>query len=320
MQIRSLKIGTRGSALALAQAHEVRNALLRAHKLPQEAIEIVPISTRGDRILNQSLNALGGKGLFTQEIEAALLEKRIDMAVHSAKDMPAVLPKGLYLSAYLRREDPRDVFIGRSCENLADMPPNAVIGTSSIRRGAFLRRLRPDLKIMLLRGNVQTRLKKLAAGAADGTFLAYAGLKRLGLAHKATEILSAEQFIPAPAQGVIAVESRIGDKTANSLLAKINHAETAVTTACERSFMAQLDGSCRTPLGAYAQLCGRKLHLRGAVLTPDGTIFHEIITAAETEDCAAGSAALKAARAFGKKAAVMLKKQAGDQFFSGWEI
>jgi len=305
----SLKIGTRSSALALAQAEQVRAALLRCHALPPHEIAIIPMSTRGDRLTDQPLALLGGKGLFTQEIEAALLAGQIDLAVHSAKDMPAALPKGLHLSAFLPREDPRDAFIGRGGKTLAELPPGALIGTSSTRRRAQLGRLRPDLRPVLLRGNVQTRLAKLAQGAADGTFLAYAGLKRLNLAAAATEILPLEQFVPAPGQGVIAVESRQNDHRIDTLLAPIHDRKTAVTTLCERSFMAALDGSCRAPLGAYARLEGATVHLHGLILADDGRLGYEIRQ----------SGAAETAAELGSSAAAALRAQAGEEFFAGWQ-
>ncbi|KAA6406059.1 hydroxymethylbilane synthase [Candidatus Tokpelaia sp.] len=309
MQRASLKIGTRGSALALAQAQSVRTALLHSHGLPPQNVEIIPISTQGDRLADRPLDLIGGKGLFTQEIEAALAAGRIDIAVHSAKDMPAVLPQGLHLSVFLPREDPRDAFIGRWVTKLADLPAAAKIGTSSIRRRAQLGRLRPDLQIVLLRGNVQTRLEKLIKEGIDGIFLAYAGLKRLGLSAKATEILPLDRFVPAPGQGVIAVESRKNDKRVDALLAPLNDRKTCIETACERSFMAALDGSCRTPLGAYAQLNGEKLHIHGIILAPNGAIFHEIRT----------SGALEEAIFLGEQAAAELKARAGAGFFADWK-
>lgn len=308
MQKPLLKIGTRSSALALAQARQVRDSLLSAHNLPAAAVEIVPMSTQGDRAQNIALSALGGKGLFTQEIEAALLAKEIDLAVHSAKDMPAELPAGLTLSTFLKREDPRDAFIGRKVKTLAELPRGAKIGTSSIRRQALLRRLRPDIEIILFRGNVQTRLEKLRAGSVDGTFLAYAGLKRLNLAEAATEILPAHLFIPAPGQGIITVESRIGDAATEALLTPLNDRDTAIAAICERSFMAALDGSCRTPLGAYAELRGETLNLRAIILSPDGKTSHESETKGRVSEAAA----------LGRQAAAELRARAGADFFTAW--
>ncbi len=211
MQTDVVKIGTRGSALAVAQAAEVRARLMAAHGLPEEAFEIVVISTSGDRIQDRPLSQAGGKGLFTKEIEEAMLDGRIDLAVHSSKDMPTVLPDGLEISAFLEREDVRDVFIGRSIAKLEDLPQGAKLGTSSLRRQALVLRLRPDLDVGMFRGNVQTRLRKLEEGVAEGTLLALAGLNRLGMPHIATEVMDPERFPPALGQGAICIESRIGD-------------------------------------------------------------------------------------------------------------
>jgi len=221
MQTDLLRIRTRGSALALAQAEETRARLMAAHGLPQEAFEIVVISTSGDRIQDRPLSEAGGKGLFTKEIEEALLSGAIDIAVHSSKDMPTVLPEGLELSCFLEREDVRDAYIGRAASRLLDLPHNAVIGSSSLRRQALIRRLRPDIDVVLYRGNVQTRLRKLGEGVVDATLLANAGLKRLGLGHVVTELLPVETFPPAPGQGAICIESRIGDRAVIGNWAKI---------------------------------------------------------------------------------------------------
>ncbi|RVC42840.1 hydroxymethylbilane synthase, partial [Mesorhizobium sp. M4B.F.Ca.ET.088.02.2.1] len=203
----SLKIGTRGSPLALAQAHETRTRLMAAHGLPEQAFEIVVISTSGDRIQDRPLSEAGGKGLFTKEIEEAMLAGRIDIAVHSSKDMPTLLPEGLEISAFLPREDARDAFIGKAAKTIAELPRGARVGSSSLRRQALIRRMRPDLEVVMFRGNVQTRLRKLDEGVADGTILAYAGLKRLGLGDVVTDLMSLEQFPPAPGQGAICIES-----------------------------------------------------------------------------------------------------------------
>ena len=227
MQTEVLKIGTRGSALALAQARETRARLMAAHGLPEQAFEIVVISTSGDRILDRPLAQAGGKGLFTKEIEEALIDGRIDIAVHSSKDMPTALPEGLELSAFLEREDVRDAFVGRAAPRLAELPHGAVVGSSSLRRQALIRRLRPDIEVVTFRGNVQTRLRKLEEGEVAGTLLAYAGLRRLDLADVVTELLPAKDFPPAPGQGAICIEARVGDGRASDLLAAIGHAPTA---------------------------------------------------------------------------------------------
>src|SRR5882724_9923879 len=227
MQTSVIRIGTRGSALALAQAVETRSRLMAAHGLPEQAFAIEPISTSGDRIQNRPLSEAGGKGLFTKEIEEALIAGSIDLAVHSSKDMPTVLPDGLVLSAFMEREDPRDVFISRKAKSVAGLPRGATVGTASLRRQAMMKRLRPDLVIVPLRGNVETRLRRLDEGVADATLLAFAGLKRLGLADAATAVLDVDEFLPAVGQGAIGVETRDGDKPTRDLLAAINHADTA---------------------------------------------------------------------------------------------
>jgi len=308
MQTPALRIGTRSSALALAQAHEVRARLMEAHNLPASAFDIVPMSTAGDRIAGCSLAEIGGKGLFTAEIEAALQKGCIDIAVHSTKDMPAVLPNHLHLSVFLKREDPRDAFIGRTAGHLRDLPRGTRVGSSSIRRQALIRRIRPDLDIVLLRGNVQTRLARLEQGAVDGTFLALAGLKRLGLAAVATEIMEPEHFLPAPGQGAIVIESRVGDGNIDARIRPLADAITHCEIACERVFMAVLDGSCRTPLCGLARVRGDEIYLFGMIITPDGTVFHEVKLHGRVHDAAE----------IGRQAAEKLRKDAGSAFFEGW--
>ncbi len=301
-------IGTRGSALALAQAEETRRRLMAAHGLPAEAFEIVPISTSGDRIQDRPLAEAGGKGLFTKEIEEALLAGRIDLAVHSSKDMPTQLPEGLELAAFLPREDPRDVFIGRNGAGLAALRPGATVGSSSLRRQALVRRLRPDVTVATFRGNVQTRLRKLEEGMVDGTLLALAGLRRLGLEHVASEIMPLDAFPPAPGQGAIGIETRIGDSRMAGLLAPIAHAETAAALACERSFLATLDGSCRTPIAGHARIEDGQLAFHGLIITPDGTRAHEIRRAGLPAEAAA----------IGQAAGAAIREEAGPDFFVGW--
>lgn len=308
MQTEVLRIGTRGSALALAQAHETRARLMVAHGLPEEAFEIVVISTSGDRILDRPLSEAGGKGLFTKEIEEALLAGRIDIAVHSSKDMPTRLPEGLELSAFLEREDVRDAFIGRAAPRLAELPQGATVGSSSLRRQALIRRLRPDLDVVTFRGNVQTRLRKLEEGQVAGTLLAHAGLRRLGLAGIVTELLPLETFPPAPGQGAICIESRIGDARTLALLAAIGHEATARALACERAFLAALDGSCRTPVAGLARIDGDRLAFSGMILTPDGREVHEI----EADGRAADAARI------GAEAGQRIRDKAGPGFFAGW--
>ncbi|MGE0232908.1 MAG: hydroxymethylbilane synthase [Flavobacteriaceae bacterium] len=271
-----IRIGTRGSALALAQAHEVRARLIATGAADEGAIEIVEIKTTGDRITDRPLSEAGGKGLFTKELEEALFDRRIDFAVHSAKDMPTVLPEGLGIAAFLPREDVRDAFICYAHESLAEVPAGAVIGTASLRRQAQLRRQRPDLKVALLRGNVITRLEKVKAGEFAGAILATAGLRRLGLEAEIRAMLPVDAFLPAVGQGAICIESRLGDTKTEALLASIHDHETAAALTCERAFLGVLDGSCRTPIAGHAKLAGDRLRFRGQVLSPDGTQSFEV--------------------------------------------
>lgn len=269
-----LRLGTRGSPLALAQARIVRDALATAHPslAAPDAVEIVAIRTTGDKAQDRPLAEIGGKGLFTEEIEKALGDKRIDIAVHSLKDMPTFLPPGLTLGAVLEREDPRDVLFSRSGGGIGDLPKGAQVGTASLRRQALLLSRRPDLKIGPLRGNVETRLRKLQEGQVDATVLALAGLKRLGRAIEGGVILSLDDMLPAPAQGAICVESRASDARVVALLAAIDHRASAIAVTCERALLAALDGSCRTPIAGLAVLDARGgLHLRGLVALPDGS-------------------------------------------------
>ena len=270
LQARIIRIGTRGSALALAQAHEVRGRLMAAHKLPDTAFEIVVIKTSGDIILDRPLAEVGGKGLFTKEIEEALLARTIDLAVHSMKDMQTALPPGLTLGAVLPREDVRDAFISFKYPSLAAMPAGARVGTSSLRRQAQVKRLRPDLEVVGFRGNVQTRLNKLRDGVADATFLACAGLNRLGLAQHITARVAAEDMLPAVAQGAIGIETRADDEATADLVAPMNDAATALCVTAERAFLARLEGNCRTPIAGLATLDGGRLRMRGVLLSPDG--------------------------------------------------
>jgi hydroxymethylbilane synthase len=301
-----LRIGTRGSPLALAQARQVRSALAAAHGVSEEALALLPIRTSGDRIQDRPLADAGGKGLFTKEIEEALLAREIDLAVHSAKDMPTVLPGGLVLSAYLEREDVRDAFISDKAKTLADLAAGAVVGTGSLRRQALVKRAQPALIVVPLRGNVETRLKKLEAGAMDATILALAGLKRLGLTDKATAVLDIETFLPAVGQGAIAIETRADDTHARSLVAAIDHADTATALAAERAFLAVLDGSCRTPIAGHAIVEGDTVSFRGMILRPDGSEALEVIRNGARTDAAA----------LGADAGRELKERAPPGFFA----
>ena len=266
-----LRIGTRGSPLAIVQARLVRERLAAIHGFAPEQIELEIIRTTGDMIRDRPLAEVGGKGLFTKEIEDALLAGTIDLAVHSAKDVPTELPEGLGIAAVLPREDPRDVFLSRKADSLRELPHGATVGTASLRRQALVKRLRPDLKVVNFRGNVETRLRRLNEGAVDATLLAFAGLKRLELAYAATAILSVDEFLPAVGQGIIALETRAGDQVTLRMLAPINHADSATALGCERAFLAVLEGSCRTPIAGHATLRGGQLHFRGLIAKPDGS-------------------------------------------------
>ena len=269
-------LGTRGSPLALAQAHAVRTALIAHHgDWPDTAVPIEVIRTTGDAILDRPLAEIGGKGLFTKEIEHALLDGSIDFAVHSMKDMPTELPRGLIITAVTAREDPRDAWIARDPAHTGPwaLPPGAVVGTASLRRQAWVRAQRPDLKVVTLRGNVGTRLDKLASGQVDAMLLAAAGLNRLGMADRATALLSLELAPPALAQGAVGLESRVADTATRDLLAPLNDAETAARITAERAVLARLDGSCRTPIAGLATLSadGTAVHIAAHVYAPDGT-------------------------------------------------
>jgi hydroxymethylbilane synthase len=266
-----LKIGTRGSPLALAQAHETRARLMAAFDLPEEAFAIVVIKVTGDAIQDRPLKDIGGKGLFTREIEEALLDGSIDIAVHSMKDMPVLQPTGLLLDTYLPREDVRDAFVAQDVAALKDLPAGARVGSSSLRRRAQLLNAFPHLEVVEFRGNVQTRLKKLADGVAAATFLAQAGLNRLGMAHVARGAISPDDMLPAVAQGAIGIERRADDTNTAAMLEAIHHVETGQRLAAERAFLATLDGSCETPIAGLAELNGTTLRLRGEVLRPDGS-------------------------------------------------
>jgi hydroxymethylbilane synthase len=265
-----LRIGTRGSPLALVQARTVRARLAAVLGIAEDAIELVIIRTTGDAIQDRPLADAGGKGLFTKEIEEALLDGRIDLAVHSAKDVPTISQPGLMLAACLEREDPRDVFISRKATSFADLPQGATLGTTSPRRQAIAKHIRPDLRIVPLRGNVATRLAKLDAGEMDATILALAGMKRLGIEAHATRIMEVHEFLPASGQGTIAIETRDSDLRTIELLRSIDHADSSTALACERAFLGVLDGSCKTPIGGYAEISGDTIHLRGLLAHLDG--------------------------------------------------
>jgi hydroxymethylbilane synthase len=302
MQISRLRIGSRGSKLAMVQAEEVRAHLASALGMEPQRIEIVPIVTTGDRIKDRSLSEIGGKGLFTKEIEEALLNRAIDLAVHSMKDLPAVLPKGLVIGGLLAREDPRDAFLSPVSKSIETLPRGARIGSSSIRRAAQLRRRRPDLAFSDFRGNVDTRLRKLKAGEVDATLLACAGLNRLGLQSEITTAIAVEEMLPALGQGAIGIEIRSEDRPMAEATARINDEATAQAVACERGFLAELDGSCKTPIAGYARISGGKLHFQGETLTPDG---REAFTA--SREGSPGEAL-----ALGQDAGVEVKRKGGQ--------
>lgn len=304
-----LKIGTRGSPLALAQAHETRDRLAAAFGLADAAFEIVVIKTTGDnRALidaDKPLKEIGGKGLFTKEIEEAMLTGAIDIAVHSMKDMPVDQPGGLILDCYLPREDVRDAFVSLRHASLADLPPGATVGSSSLRRRAQLRARRPDLNVVEFRGNVQTRMKKLENGVADATFLAMAGLRRLGMVEVARGGMSPEDMLPAVAQGAIGIERRADDARTATMLAAIHDRDTGLRLAAERAYLAGLDGSCETPIAGLAELDGDRLRLRGEILRPDGS---EVLSDDVTVPIAEGARA-------GAEMAARLRDRAGPGFF-----
>lgn len=287
-----LRIGTRGSPLALWQAHAVQAALAEALKVEPAQVAIEVIRTTGDQIQDRALSEAGGKGLFTKELEEALLDGRVDLAVHSAKDVATYLPEGLHLAGYLPRADVRDALILKSGAGLADLPAGARVGTASLRREAQLRRLRPDLKVELLRGNVHTRLARVKDGDFDGTLLALAGLTRLGLADVASAVLATSDFLPAVGQGAVAIECRVNDPATNAAIAAIACRDTGIALAAERAFLTALDGSCRTPIAGLAKVEGDQVRLSGLVMTPDGADAAEASGAAPIADATALGTAL----------------------------
>jgi hydroxymethylbilane synthase len=314
-EIQRIRLGTRGSPLALAQAAEVRGRLIAAHAdlaADEAAIEIVVITTTGDKIQDRTLADIGGKGLFTKEIEEALLAGRIDAAVHSMKDVPTWLPDGLEISTILPREDPRDALLSASGQDLAGLPAGAVIGTASLRRQAQVLLARPDLKVVPFRGNVQTRLRKLAEGQVDATLLAMAGLNRLGMSDKVSAVLSPEDMLPAVAQGAVGLEIRSNDAATRDLVSALDDRDTAIRVAAERACLAVLDGSCRTPIAAFAELeaDGAELRLRALVVLPDGSQAHRTERRGPVSEAAA----------LGRDAGAELRAAAGPAFFAALGI
>lgn len=298
-----IRIGTRASPLAVAQANEVKNRLLGAFaELTQEQIEIIKITTTGDQQQEINLAEVGGKGLFTKEIEEALHEERIDIAVHSMKDMPDHLPEGLVIDCILERENPMDAFISNKEKSVEDLPQGAVVGTSSVRRQSQLLALRPDLKIVPFRGNVQTRLKKLDNGDVDATLLAVAGLKRIDLESRITSIMSPDKMLPAVAQGAIGVERLARNEHIKKVLDKINHEKSRIRVEAERAFLQALGGSCTTPIGALAEITNNELRLVALIAAPDGKTIYR------TER----KGILSDAESMGRDAGKELKEKGGD--------
>ena len=290
--------------LALAQAQLTQRLLAEAHGVAPERIEIRVITTSGDKLTDRPLSEAGGKGLFSREIEAALAAGEVDLGVHSSKDLASWLPDGMVLAAFLEREDVRDAFVSLKYGSVAELPEGAKLGSSSIRRGAQMLRVRPDLEVVQFRGNVDTRLAKLEAGVADATLLAAAGLNRLGKQDKITAYLDPLEFLPAPAQGAIGIEIRESDARTAELVSVLNHAPTATTIAAERSLLATLDGSCRTPIGAFTELNGVSCRLTAEILSPDGREFYR----GSVEGAAADAAKL------GTQLGATLLEQAGPEF------
>ncbi len=299
-----ITIGTRGSPLAMTQARQIRQALLRAHGFDEDRVDVVAITTTGDRITDRPLSQVGGKGLFTREIERALLDGAIDVAVHSAKDMATQLPAGLQIACIPPRIDARDAFVCPTAGSLNTLAPGARVGTASLRRQALVRRLRPDVQVDILRGNVGTRLERIATGHFDATILAYAGLLRLGRAQAVTALLPLHLFVPAPGQGALALQIRAGDAPMKALVAPLHDAQAAAALDAERAFLAELDGSCRTPIAAHAYLQADRLALHGMLLSPNGDTMYE----GRERGCADDAAQI------GSALARTLKARAGDAF------
>lgn len=304
MQFSKLRIGSRGSPLALEQAFEVRNRLVEEYKISERRIEIQIIKTSGDAIQEKSLREFGGKGLFTKEIEAALLNREIDLAVHSMKDMPTALPQGLEIPCILPRADVRDAFLSLRADSISDLGEGAVVGTSSLRRQAQVKKFRPDVEVVTFRGNVQTRLEKLENGSVDATLLACAGLKRLGLEHKITQKISPDEMLPAVAQGAIGVEIRSDNEQLRDYLVPLNDHESVLAIDAERAFLEKLDGSCHTPIAGLAEIDGERLRFRGQILLPDGSVSYQ----------AEHLSSLAEARQTGQNAASELLESAGPEF------
>lgn len=304
----SLRLGSRGSPLALAQSHQVAGMLAANTDADASAFPIETFMTSGDRI-SGSLQEAGGKGLFTKELDEALLDGRIDAAIHSMKDLPTRMPAGIVLACVPAREDQRDAFIATRARSLMELPKGATVGTASLRRQAQTLHLRPDLKVEILRGRVETRLAKIESGAFDATYLALAGLKRLGLENHAASLVDSEQMPPAPGQGALAITARADDEKTLTLLRPLNILEHAITTTAERSFLEALDGSCRTPIAAQATIRDGKLTFLGEVLTPDGKHCWR-----RRETVALGNDGIATAHALGLRLGAEIKTEAGPLY------
>lgn len=307
--VKAIVIGTRGSPLALAQAYETKARLIKAFpKLePEGAIEIKVIHTTGDIVQDRALADIGGKGLFTKEIDVALLNGDIDIAVHSMKDVPTWLPEGIILPCMLPREDTRDVFISNKAKSIEELPDGSVIGSASLRRQSQILAKNPTLSVINFRGNVQTRLRKLSEGVVDATLLALAGLARMDMTEHATSIIEQDQMLPAVAQGAIGITCRDADQPMLQFLAPLNHQTTKICVDCERAFLAKLDGSCRTPIAGQAHIDHNGvLHFRGLVAKPDGSEMFETTRQGDPAN----------AIAIGTDAGTELKEKMGDDFFA----
>jgi len=307
-----LKWGSRGSPLAMTQSHLVAARLAQITGEAESPIE--SFVTSGDRIADRRLQDAGGKGLFTKELDEALLDGRIDAAIHSLKDLPTVMPDGIALAAIPSREDPRDAFISSKAKSLAELPQGAVVGTASLRRQAQALHLRPDLKVVTLRGSIQTRLRRMNEGVMDATFLALAGLTRMGLQAHVTSLIDVEDMPPAPGQGALAITCRADDAGTRALLAQITVPEFEIAVAAERGFLHALDGSCRTPIGALARVGNGMLHFLGEILTPDGETSWR-----REETTALGGDPIGDAAAFGRRIGAQIRAEAGEAFIQSLE-
>jgi hydroxymethylbilane synthase len=307
-----IKLGSRGSPLAMTQSHHVAAQLARLTGEPEFPIQ--SFVTSGDRIADRRLQDAGGKGLFTKELDEALLDRRIDAAIHSLKDLPTMMPDGIVLAAIPSREDPRDAFISRTARDLKSLPQGAVIGTASLRRQAQTLHLRPDLKVVTLRGSIETRLRRMSDGTMDATFLALAGLKRMGLQHQANALIDVDQMPPAPGQGALAITCRADDTRTREMLAKLTVVEFEIAVAAERGFLHVLDGSCRTPIGALARWKDGKLHLLGEILSPDGERRWR-----REESIVPGTDRCADADALGRKLGLQIRAEAGETFIKSLE-